>query len=46
MSDTLTMVKEVKIYLDDVEHEYLIKAKKDLTWKQFLFLRVGTYEEE
>jgi len=29
-------MKEVRIALEDAEYEKLMKAKKDLTWKQYM----------
>ena len=32
------MVKQINIFLDDDEHEKILKAKGDMTWKDFMIL--------
>ena len=32
------MVKQINIFLDDDEHEQILKAKGDMTWKDFMLL--------
>jgi hypothetical protein len=32
------MVKQINIFLDDIEHEKILKVKGDMTWKDFLLL--------
>jgi len=39
ISDSLTYMKEIKIYLDDEEHAYHKRKKGIWTWKDYLFNR-------
>jgi hypothetical protein len=32
------LVKQINLFLDDDEHEEVIKAKGDMTWKEFFKL--------
>jgi hypothetical protein len=32
------MVKQINIFLDDEEHERILKVKGDMTWKDFLII--------
>jgi hypothetical protein len=39
------MVKQINIFLDDEEHEKILKAKGKMTWKEF-FLELGELLEQ
>ena len=39
------MVKQINIFLDDVDHERILKVKGNMTWKDFL-LKFSDYVEE
>lgn len=32
------MVKQINLFLDDKDHEEVMKAKGDMTWKEFFIL--------
>lgn len=32
------MVKQINVFLDDVEHKRIMEVKGDMTWKEFFIL--------
>jgi len=40
------MVKEIKVAVDDADYEILIKAKGELTWREFLLLGVKPVDKK